>query len=110
MRVGGESEEVTDRSERHNRISRLIDAQNGRCAICGRRMTGFGARRTDRDDRAATVDHVIPLIKGGPDRIGNMLAVHRSCNTKKSGRWPTGCELIWLMVVNAKMEIKPFMF
>lgn len=31
-----------------------------------------------------TVDHVIPLAKGGPDTIENKAAAHRQCNRDKS--------------------------
>lgn len=34
----------------------------------------------------ATVDHVIPLSKGGANDLENMVVCCRECNTKK-GRW-----------------------
>lgn len=32
------------------------------------------------------VDHIIPLAKGGPDRLSNKAAAHRSCNRSKSDK------------------------
>ncbi len=49
-----------------------------------------------------TQDHVIPRSKGGINRA-NLIAAHPWCNTQKGNRNPTGCELIWLDMVNTKM-------
>lgn len=35
-----------------------------------------------------TVDHVIPLSKGGPDTIDNLRPAHWSCNNRKSDKLP----------------------
>ena len=43
------------------------------CAICNGRM-----RFED-----ATVDHIIPLLKGGSNRADNLQLVHAKCNSKK---------------------------
>lgn len=71
----------------------LINAQGRLCGICGERMTC----------RQATIDHVRPKGRGGPDRFGNIVAAHAVCNERKSGRKPHGCELIWLDAVNARL-------
>lgn len=33
-----------------------------------------------------TVDHIIPLAKGGPDTLDNKAAAHRACNRSKSDK------------------------
>lgn len=81
----------------------LVEAQNHMCAICG----GHLVRRVQKTEAhwGPSVDHVIPVSRGGPDRLGNYLAAHIRCNTEKADRWPTGCELILLMAVNAKLGV-----
>jgi hypothetical protein len=36
---------------------------------------------------AATIDHIQPISKGGPDLKDNLQAAHRSCNSAKWARW-----------------------
>jgi len=48
------------------------------CGICGKNMP--------KNDR--TIDHIIPLVRGGTGHIGNLRAVHRKCNSRKSVRLP----------------------
>lgn len=36
--------------------------------------------------REFVVDHIVPLIKGGPDTLANKQASHRECNSKKGRR------------------------
>lgn len=47
------------------------------CHICGKRFT--------KDD-PATLDHVVPLKKGGSHDAGNIALAHRSCNSSKNAR------------------------
>lgn len=35
-----------------------------------------------------TWDHVKPLKKGGPHMLANLRPAHRSCNSKRSAKWP----------------------
>jgi 5-methylcytosine-specific restriction endonuclease McrA len=76
----------------------MIETQNGVCILCNQRLVIDFALRSDHPDRPS-FDHVVSKAKGGQDR-GNRIAVHRQCNSIKSNRDPTGCELIWLMVIN----------
>ena len=54
---------------------RLAD---GRCHYCGRQV---GAR-------ALTLDHVVPLIRGGRSVRGNVVPSCKDCNTKKRSLLP----------------------
>lgn len=47
----------------------------GRCWLC-------------REPGADVTDHVKPRIRGGPDWPANLRPAHRSCNARKSRRWP----------------------
>lgn len=80
----------------------LIREQGSICAICGGEMdygNGF--------DQEPTVDHVISLAMGGADRLGNLVAAHRRCNTMKGSLPPTGCTLVFLLAVNNRLGVEP---
>lgn len=51
----------------------LVEAQGSRCAICGGGL----------DPQGASLDHVVPLYKGGPDEPWNLTAAHPKCNHRK---------------------------
>lgn len=76
----------------------LFRAQGGRCGICGWPVRNF---------KAASIEHVVPRSLGGFWGLGNMVAAHRDCNQAKGDRLPTGCELIWLLAVNARLDVQP---
>lgn len=50
------------------------------CRACGYRCLACGEKRT------LTVDHVVPLSKGGPHDISNIQPLCRSCNSRKQAR------------------------
>lgn len=52
----------------------VFDRMKGHCAYCGCEITLSEMQ----------VDHVMPLRKGGPDTLENMLPACRSCNHYKS--------------------------
>lgn len=60
-------------------LAQLIDsAARMKCGLCGKNMP--------KHDR--TIDHVIPLAKGGTGHIANIQIVHLSCNCKKRAKLP----------------------
>lgn len=36
--------------------------------------------------RAFQIDHVVPLDRGGPDTLDNLVPAHRACNRAKSNK------------------------
>lgn len=90
-------------------IETIIHYQHGKCLLCGTPLNminphndmPYWAYHTHRP----TFEHVVPKAKGGKN-IGNRLVAHRLCNQQKDDRMPTGCELIWLAMVNAKLQIQ----
>ena len=78
----------------------LLRIQGGLCAGCGQPVRPI----------YLTADHVIPVSRGGADALGNLVAMHGPCNSRKSNRMPTGCELIWLLAVNARLGVGPQTF
>ena len=83
------------RIHRRARKRHLIrNAQRNRCGICGQ---PFGSL-------PATLEHVIPRSMGGK-HSGNMLVTHLACNQARGDAKPTGCMLITLAVVNARIGV-----
>ena len=63
------------------RLTQVIyDRDAGICHLCR-----LPVRRED-----ASVDHVIPLSKGGPSTMANLKLAHRRCNSAKGNRVWTG--------------------
>ncbi len=95
-------------------IAALWTVQGGVCSICGREVAPV--YRPGRGS-AASRDHTFPRFReqtagrprppalgrwGGHLRIPITMA-HAKCNSRKGARWPTGCEMIWLLAVNARL-------
>lgn len=57
-------------------VAALLDIAED-CGICGRPLRG---------DKS--IDHIIPLTRGGDHRLENLQIAHRSCNSKKKNRLP----------------------
>jgi 5-methylcytosine-specific restriction endonuclease McrA len=53
------------------------------CYLCGEDID-YRAHYLEPD--AFTLDHVIPLARGGPDTLDNIAPAHRKCNRDKSDR------------------------
>ena len=79
--------------------------QGGKCGICGEGVIypPNVVYKVTSPVLHPTEEHVYPISKF-QDRVswGNIVLAHRGCNSKKQDRMPTGCELIWLEVVNVK--------
>jgi 5-methylcytosine-specific restriction endonuclease McrA len=84
---------------RARKRSILSEAQGGRCGICGHPMK-----------ERPSLDHVIPHALGGKHGLGNYVAAHGECNGDKTNDVPTGCEMVWLLMVNAKLGVGPLVF
>lgn len=77
-------------------VSKLIDAQGGRCGICGLPIDIFDA----------TKDHVLPKALDGKDGLYNLLAAHYRCNQAKASRPPTAFELVMNRRKNERLQLK----
>lgn len=58
----------------------LIQKHGGICQLCGEAVLASGH---EHGPDSATIDHVIPLARGGQDVISNMQLAHRRCNNAK---------------------------
>jgi 5-methylcytosine-specific restriction endonuclease McrA len=62
------------------------------CHICRRKVD---PKRKAPDPMAASIDHLIPLSKGGPDSMVNVALAHRRCNSARgAGRLPAQLRLL----------------
>lgn len=94
-------------------IRPLSEAQDRRCGICTGRVAPLGDL-LDNDANRPTLDHVWPRNPRAADlrqlrrlnarrgTLGNAVMSHARCNCSKGNRLPNGCELLWLMVANAR--------
>lgn len=73
-------------------MPKLCEAANGVCYLCGESLDGNLNR-----------DHVRPKHLGNPYGY-NQMPTHVRCNSKKGGREPYACELLYLSVVNEKLR------
>jgi 5-methylcytosine-specific restriction endonuclease McrA len=64
-------------------LARHFERQNGRCAYCGIPMLLPPLRGRKTRDRRATLDHVLPLMRGGADSEANTVAACDACNGAK---------------------------
>ena len=63
---------------------KLILASQDVCAICGQPVD---KSLKSPHPMSATVDHIIPIAKGGhPSDIANLQLAHRACNRAKSDK------------------------
>lgn len=56
----------------------LYTRQNGKCAYCGQH----------RNHKYMSIDHIIPLSKGGTNDVGNLQCVCKKCNGLKEDMLP----------------------
>ena len=65
----------------------LMQKQGGACAICGEQMSrGDGPRQM-------TIDHVMPVSKGGTSVITNLQLACSACNSAKGDAYQWGDSL-----------------
>jgi 5-methylcytosine-specific restriction endonuclease McrA len=64
-------------------IERLYARDRGVCALCGKRVN---KALKWPDLGCATIDHIIPLTKGGPHSWANVALAHHRCNSLKNNR------------------------
>lgn len=74
--------------------TRVFEADGWRCHLCGM-LIDRSQKAPDR--MSASIDHVIPLSRGGKHEPSNCRAAHLGCNAKKSNRG--GGEQLLLLAV-----------
>ena len=66
---------------RRERIRLILERDGHHCVWCRRPLTA--------DSRLASLEHVVPRLKGGPAWLDNEVAACRSCNRSRGHRSPT---------------------
>ena len=84
-------------------------AQTDICAGCGAFLPG-GRRLPRHHPEAPTFDHVIARSEGGGRTLANGLLKHQRCNQQRGHKPPTGCDLLWLDLVQSRLAGRPRSF
>lgn len=61
----------------------IFERDHWRCGLCGKRIS---KAYQWPDHRAPSIDHIVPLIRGGVHSKANVQASHLGCNWSKNGR------------------------
>lgn len=75
---------------------RVIERDHATCYLCGRALPV----------REITLDHVIPLVRGGPHSENNLRVACRSCNSSKGHRTPEEYQAGRLVPRNSSRRIE----
>ena len=71
-----------ERFDEHDKI-KVLKKSNGKCARCGREVF-IGYKGHIEDENLFTIDHFIPLNRGGSNRMINLVPMCFPCNEEKS--------------------------
>lgn len=66
-------------------ISSLRQRDGKVCQLCNKPID-FKVKNPNARDYP-TIDHIVPLSKGGLDELENMQLAHRKCNEKKADKY-----------------------
>lgn len=80
---------VKRNTTRRNALRRAVASTRAACWLCGGVIDYAAPFRLEDgalNPDAFTIDHVVPLARGGSDTIDNVRAAHRACNRAKSDK------------------------
>lgn len=69
--------EKMNKKNRNNVREKLIEENGNICCICGRQFD---------ESNIPTIDHIIPISRGGTDEIDNLQLTCQACNIRKSNK------------------------
>ncbi len=78
-------------SHTQSEIRELLAQQENQCAYCAAKL---GA------DNPPTLDHFMPLTKGGSENIGNLRWACKKCNSRKYNKHPDE----WMRIIRSEVE------
>ena len=81
-------------------IKELYKRDEGVCKLCGRPVHECV---DNTDDWSATIDHIIPVSKGGEHSYANTQLAHRLCNSMKCNDEAVK-EIDWFEVMDDDVE------
>lgn len=84
-RMANRKREALKRGNGHKRYvdSDIFERDNWICGICGRKIN---KRLKWPNPHAKSIDHIVPITKGGADRATNVQAAHVRCNIGKGAK------------------------
>lgn len=65
-------------------LAEVVAKSSGSCHLCG---DPVDMSLKCPDPQSPTIDHLVPLSKGGPDVLGNVMLAHRWCNTSRGAKY-----------------------
>ena len=72
------------------KLIKVIQRDDNTCYICGGKCDAFDCwyknGKVVVGDAYPSIDHVVPLVKGGTHTWDNVRLAHKKCNTLKAGR------------------------
>jgi hypothetical protein len=95
-------EKSTNRAAIPRPIRALIYSRDKHTCVYCDRPEGKYAPPELASDAVLTIDHVIPLSKGGLEDVSNYVTACMSCNQYKSDRTPDECSMNWPIDENGK--------
>lgn len=82
------SKKAYDKSHSNKPLKKIYERDKGICYICGKKCDyedyTYRGNTFIAGNYYPSIDHVIPLIKGGTDTYDNLKLAHRICNSIKS--------------------------
>lgn len=74
-------------------LAEIADRDQWRCQLCGLKVR-HGRQRYPSDPDGPSIDHILPITKGGQDVRHNVQLAHFACNARKHNRvWGEGEQL-----------------
>ena len=69
-------------------VKQVLDLYGVNCHICGLKIDFNAPRKVGIKnwEFGLQIDHVIPIVKGGPDTLNNVRPAHGLCNIKKKDK------------------------
>lgn len=76
-KTGDAIDVVAKRRRLRGRLHKIWIEYHGICAICGKKIIPVSD---------ASIDHIVPLCRGGTNKHKNLQLAHASCNNAKGGK------------------------
>lgn len=68
-------------------VKMLFRMQNEKCFYCNVILVIPSIKQCNVSGNYATIDHIMPLSKGGLSELHNLLLACSNCNSKRGARW-----------------------